>query len=35
MPPSWQVYRVEDGLVSRITVYLNEADALNAAGLEQ
>jgi ketosteroid isomerase-like protein len=35
MPPYWQVYRVEDGLVSRITVYLNEADALNAARLRE
>jgi ketosteroid isomerase-like protein len=34
MPPYWQVYRVEDGLVSRITLYFNEADALNAGRQE-
>ena len=34
MPSYWAVYRVEAGLVSRITVYLNEADALNAARLK-
>jgi hypothetical protein len=32
--PLWQVYRVEDGLVSRIAVYDNEADTLNAARQE-
>ena len=35
MPPYWQVYRVEDGLVSRITLYYNEADALSAARLRE
>jgi ketosteroid isomerase-like protein len=35
MPPYWQVYRVKDGLVSQIVVYLNEADALNAVELEE
>jgi ketosteroid isomerase-like protein len=35
MPPYWQVYRVADGLVSRITLYFDEADALNAARLPE
>jgi hypothetical protein len=35
MPPYWQVYRVEGGPVSRITVHLNEAEALDAARLRE
>ena len=35
MPSFWQVYRVDAGLVSRIVVYTNEADALKAVGLTE
>jgi ketosteroid isomerase-like protein len=35
MPSYWQVYRVQDGLVARIVVYDNEADALNAARVKE
>jgi len=35
MPSFWQVYRVDGGLVARIDVYANEAEALKAVGLQE
>jgi hypothetical protein len=32
-PPYWQVFTIRDGLVIRQALYLEEADALEAAGL--
>jgi hypothetical protein len=32
-PPYWQVFTIRDGLVVRQALYLEEADALDAAGL--
>jgi len=34
MPAYWQVYRLRDGRIVRIEVYVKDADALKAVGLE-
>ena len=34
-PPYWQVFTIRDGLVIRQALYLEEADALEAAGLSK
>jgi hypothetical protein len=32
--PRWNVYRIRNGLVIRVEVFVTKADALEAAGLE-
>jgi ketosteroid isomerase-like protein len=35
MPPYWQVYRLRDGLITRIEVYADHDEAVKAVGLEE